>query len=248
VTIIRAPREDRFTVLNRSIIADDRLSYRALGLLVYLLDKPDNWRVEATDLGRGDSREGRDAIRTALTELAERGYLVRRRLRNDKGQWLTETYLYETPGHTDDGFPGVGAPADGSPGALPKTVCEDGNEDCSSSPPTPRKRGEVDEAFEAWWALYPKKKAGKGQAREKWRKMTAAERLAAMLVIQTHVAWWIEHATDERFIPAGNVWLNQRRWEDEEPRSATVLSAVPNDPIERVRQKRAAARAVGDQT
>ena len=83
----------------------------------------------------------------------------------------------------------------------------------------PRKRGEVDEAFEEWWTLYPKKKAGKGQARERWRKMTVAEREAAVDGIVRHHAWWLEHGTDEQFIPAGNVWLNQRRWEDDEPRS-----------------------------
>ena len=250
MTIIRAPREERFTVLNRTIINDDRLSYRALGLLVFLLDKPDNWRVEANDLARGEGREGRDAVRSALLELAEIGYLVRRRRQNEKGQWMTETFLYDTPGHVDttspDAWkPDVGAPAVGLPGASTKTGNEDGNEDCSS-PPTPRKRGEVDEAFEAWWKLYPKKKAGKGQARERWRKMTAAERLAAMLAIEQHNAWWVEHETDEQFIPAGNVWLNQRRWEDEQPRSASLTQ--PTSIMDRVRQKRAAARAAGGQT
>jgi hypothetical protein len=238
VTIIRAPREERFTVLNRTTINDARLSFRALGLLVYLLDKPDNWRVEAADLSRDEGREGRDAIRTALTELADLGYLVRRRLRNDKGQWLTETFLYDSPGHTEDGFPGVGAPAAGISGASSKTVCEDGNEDCSS-PPTPR-RGEVDEAFEAWWSLYPKKKAGKGQARERWRKMTKAEREAAVDGVARHVLWWTDHDTDEQFIPAGNVWLNQRRWEDDEPRSVKAVAAPSM--IERVRAKMEAER------
>lgn len=111
----------------------------------------------------------------------------------------------------------------------------------NKTPPTPRKRGEVDEAFEAWWLLYPKKKAGKGQARERWRKMTAKERIEAVDAIERHVAWWTEHSTDEQFIPAGNVWLNQRRWEDEQPRSGTVLAAVPtNDWVARSKARRAA--------
>lgn len=86
---------------------------------------------------------------------------------------------------------------------------------------------EVDETFEAWWKLYPKKKAGKGQARARWRKMTIADRLAAMLVIPMHVAWWNEHETAEQFIPAGDVWLNQRRWEDEQPRVRALQTVAP---------------------
>ena len=76
--------------------------------------------------------------------------------------------------------------------------------------------------------------------------MTQVDRAAAAEGIGRHVAWWAEHATDQQFMPAGNVWLNQRRWEDEEPRSATVLKAVANDPIERYRQRKAAA--AGGQT
>jgi hypothetical protein len=102
------------------------------------------------------------------------------------------------------------------------------------------KRGAVDEAFEVWWKLYPKKKAGKGQARERWRKMIAADRAEAVEAIRRHAAWWIEHDTDEQFIPSGNVWLNQRRWEDEQPRSATLTAVPTNDWIARSKARRAA--------
>lgn len=228
MTIIRAPRPERYTVVNRKVIDDDRLSYRALGLLVYLLDKPDNWRVEAAQLARGRT-EGRDAVRAALMELAEAGYLVRQRRQNDGGQWITETFLYETPGRAEDGKPGVGEPGVGepvvgAPGALTKTEPNTVNEPRKTSSSS---SAEADETFEAWWKLYPKKKAGKGQARARWRKMTIADRLAAMLVIPMHVAWWNEHETAEQFIPAGDVWLNQRRWEDEQPRVRALQTVAP---------------------
>jgi len=226
MTIIRAPREERFTTLNRTIINDERLSYRALGLLVFLLDKPDNWRVEAAQLSHGRD-EGRDAVRTALTELADAGYLVRQRRQIDNGQWVTETFLYETPGRTEDGKPGVGqpdvgAPGVGAPGVITKTETKTVNELRKTS-----SSSAADETFEAWWKLYPKKKGGKGEARVKWRKMPVAERLAAMLMIPTHAAWWAEHHTELRFIPDGVVWLNKRRWEDDQPK-ARDLEPMPH--------------------
>jgi hypothetical protein len=87
-------------------------------------------------------------------------------------------------------------------------------------PPTPRKRGlaDADETFEAWWTLYPKKAVGKGEARKRWRRMTLADRDAAVDGILRHVAHWSRVGTASKFIPAGSVWLNQRRWEDDEPR------------------------------
>jgi len=233
MTIIRAPREERFTVLNRTIIADERISYRALGLLVFLLDKPDNWRVEATALAAGEGREGREAVQTALKELQTVGYLMRQRRQDEAGHWITESFVYESPGRTDNGIPGVGqpttgkpdvgSPVDGFPVADTNTVNDDGERTLkTTTPPSPRKRGMVDEDFERWWELYPKKQAGKGQAREKWRKMTAAERRDAHAGIARHNGWWAERATDAQFIPAASVWLNQRRWEDDEPRSTPI--------------------------
>ena len=43
--IIRAQRRETFTVVNNTAINDNRLSFRAKGVLVYILSKPDNWRV-----------------------------------------------------------------------------------------------------------------------------------------------------------------------------------------------------------
>jgi hypothetical protein len=96
----------------------------------------------------------------------------------------------------------------------------------------------ADEGFEGFWMLYPKKTNGKGEARKHWRKMKRAEKREAMFAIQRHIGWWKEHETDPTFIPCGNVWLNQRRWEDTEPRSAVPLKAVAGSTMmERVRAK-----------
>ena len=93
--------------------------------------------------------------------------------------------------------------------------------------------------------LYPKKKVGKGQARERWHKMTADERVLAVEGIRRHVDWWVEHTTDAQFIPTGNVWLNQRRWEDEEPRSRLVPVGKPSL-VERARARRTAQTTIID--
>ncbi len=71
-TIIRAPRRNRFLIIDQRAIEDERLSWAARGLLGYLLSKPDDWKVLVNDLRkRGDL--GRDGIYRLLRELCDTG-------------------------------------------------------------------------------------------------------------------------------------------------------------------------------
>jgi hypothetical protein len=148
VTTIRVAVRHRFTAVDRRAINDTNLSFRARGLLVWLLDKPDGWRVNSTEIAQ-HCKEGRDAIRACLSELEAGGYLSRERVRTDAGKWITESVLREIPdaweSATEDGKPGVGKPGVGFPGANTKT----GTDHCNENfPPHPRtgSRGPVDNA------------------------------------------------------------------------------------------------------
>ncbi|MFJ2225514.1 hypothetical protein ACIOFY_36430 [Streptomyces anulatus] len=70
--------------VDSATVRDTRLSYKALGLLTYILDQSENWQVRSEQLSRGEGREGRDAVRKAQHELAKHGYyrLERRRFLN----------------------------------------------------------------------------------------------------------------------------------------------------------------------
>ena len=95
--ILHGPRPDRdFTVLPNSILRDEWISYRARGLLVYMLSQPPDWEVSSTRLAI-ESGEGRDAIRTALRELITVGYLDLVRTQDDAGRWGSEYRVTDTP-------------------------------------------------------------------------------------------------------------------------------------------------------
>lgn len=115
--ILRVSPRARYVVVDSRTVDDERLSFRARGLLVWLLNKPDNWTVNSNAI-KSRGREGRDAIRTALNELESAGYLQRRTTRDPKtGRVSTEQNVLEHPQLTGDGFPGPGYPGDGEPGA-----------------------------------------------------------------------------------------------------------------------------------
>lgn len=96
--IVRGPRKDRgFTIIDNSLLNDKLLSFRARGVLAYLLSKPTGWKVSAERLAT-EAKEGRDAMRTALNEIEAAGYLVRRRWRDPKTNvWKSKQFVYEEP-------------------------------------------------------------------------------------------------------------------------------------------------------
>lgn len=82
-----------WTSLPTKMLADDEISFRAAGVLAYLLSRPDGWETDSKRLARGKRREGRDAIRTALKELEARGYLHRVKVRRPAGMTLDGRYV-----------------------------------------------------------------------------------------------------------------------------------------------------------
>jgi hypothetical protein len=86
MAIIRAPRPDtNFYILDKRISEDQRLSWGARGLLVFLLGKPDHWQVSVANLvnetagslrGPGGHTK-RDGVKAVLAELMAAGYLTR---------------------------------------------------------------------------------------------------------------------------------------------------------------------------
>lgn len=70
--------ESDFTIVPNQTI-NDKLSWAARGMLLYLCSKPDDWEVNITDLVNQTTgsakRSGRDAVSKIMDELVECGYM-----------------------------------------------------------------------------------------------------------------------------------------------------------------------------
>ncbi len=97
-TIFRVQKnpDNPYVMVDRRPIDNPNLSFRAKGVLTYLLSRPDGWEVNIGDLVK-HGVEGRDALRSTLTELREAGHLEYQQERQ-AGKFSTGKILvYEVP-------------------------------------------------------------------------------------------------------------------------------------------------------
>ncbi len=98
--------ENPYVMIDRRPIDNATLSFKAKGILTYLMSRPDGWEVSVSDL-INHATDGDDSIRSGLKELRDAGHMKYTKMR-DKGRitgWLIE--VYELP-HAD--FPDVAFP------------------------------------------------------------------------------------------------------------------------------------------
>ena len=82
MAVFRVARINDYTVMSNFHLRDKRLSLKAKGLLSQMLSLPENWDYTLTGLCY-INKESKDAIRTAIHELEQAGY-IRRRQRSEK--------------------------------------------------------------------------------------------------------------------------------------------------------------------
>lgn len=98
MSIIRVEKQRKYTCVSNVPLQDTRLSLKARGLITYCLSLPNNWTYSVSGLVKVIGSEGKSSIQSALRELEECGYLVRRRLHDTDGKFTgTEYILYEEP-------------------------------------------------------------------------------------------------------------------------------------------------------
>lgn len=86
-----------YTVMSNSHFREKEMSLKAKGLLSLMLSLPDEWDYSIAGLVLL-SKDGKDSVMSALSELEEFGYLIRTRRTNEKGQFDGYDYdIFETP-------------------------------------------------------------------------------------------------------------------------------------------------------
>lgn len=227
--ILRNPVRDRYTVVSNKILNDTRLSWDAKGVMAYLLSKPDDWIVRASEVARTGGC-GRDKVLRIFRELREAGYIKSTYPRGDDGTVHGEVIeindgepeveetgsrISRTPEKPDSGFSVDILSTD----SLPSTEKETNTDNC------PKRT--YPSGFMTFWEAYPKK-VGKGAAESAWKRARINGHLSELLDSLDKQKASDQWAKDGgQYIPNPATWINQRRWEDEvqKPQSVETMYA-----------------------
>ena len=97
MAVFRVAKNSGYTVMSNHHLRNRALSLKAKGLLSQMLSLPEDWDYTLQGLAR-INRESIDAIRQAIRELEQAGYIQRSRERDEKGRLRGADYvIFELP-------------------------------------------------------------------------------------------------------------------------------------------------------
>lgn len=92
MAVFRVEKTKDFTVMSNYHLRDKNLSLKAKGLLSQMLSLPEEWDYTLTGLAC-INKESKDAIRSAVNELEQAGYITRRQTTTADGRFGCNEYL-----------------------------------------------------------------------------------------------------------------------------------------------------------
>ncbi|MBE6139619.1 MAG: hypothetical protein E7174_03895 [Firmicutes bacterium] len=93
MAVFRIEKTNNYTIMSNYHLKDKNISHKARGLLSYMLCLPDDWDYSLSGLVKV-SKESKSALRSALNELKENGYLIIEKIYPDKSESGRIQYIY----------------------------------------------------------------------------------------------------------------------------------------------------------
>ena len=97
MAVFRVPKIENFTMMSNHHLRNKKLSLKAVGLMSKILSLPDEWDYSLKGLAKLNA-DGIDGVRSAVQELEDAGYIIRRQRRDKNGRMAQSEYLvFEIP-------------------------------------------------------------------------------------------------------------------------------------------------------
>jgi hypothetical protein len=145
-------KENPYYMARRATSQDRALSYEALGILHYILSKPDDWNIQPTDLERVGCKRNR--VYRLLNELIDRQYMERIYERDAKGRVLSVEYVAHEKPLADSPLPAIqemDIQEVDNPEMEKRHITEDREEHKKENTQTTRKRDPFYDAIAEVW-------------------------------------------------------------------------------------------------
>ncbi|MEK4002976.1 DnaD domain protein [Bacillus sp. FSL K6-2822] len=93
----RVSKDKNYTTINNTGLKDERLTWKAKGILAYILSLPDDWVFYMEEVAT-HAKDKLDSLKSGMKELKEHGYVKRFPVKDEKGKIIRwETIIYEVP-------------------------------------------------------------------------------------------------------------------------------------------------------
>jgi len=209
--------DDHFTQIPNEWLRDSRLTFKARGLLAMLLSHSEGWSLSIAAIAE-QNQEGKDAIRSAIAELQEFGYLSRSQV-NDNGRFGEAVWVTQDPTATPlAGFPSSGFPSSGNP--TPK------NNNIKEEQLTNTTKNISAHLFTEFWKEYPRK-LDKGKAKRAFA--SALSRASFEDILAGAIRYKNDPNRLDEYTKYPASWLNADSWENgplpDDPRAAKQREA-----------------------
>ena len=182
-----------YTVIGNEAAQDSSLSWKAKGLLIYLLSLPKDWNIRISELAN-HATDGYDSTKRAMDELLASGYIQRGlRVRKEDGRLGDYVYLLsgvrnEMPSQEKPNvdLPSQEKPSQGKPSQenrqlQKKEITKETNN---------KRNTEYITHFESWWddwkAKATRKPGRKAKAFENFKKLLATFSVAEIQIATKH--------------------------------------------------------------
>lgn len=198
-TIFKIHREerDRWTQVINETVRDERLSFKATGVLVYLLSLPPDWSVCQQHISRA-KKDGKTAVGSAFKELMEAGYMTKQ-LNRVKGRIVATIWnVYEKPVSPLSGFLETDKPKAENPPL--RSTQENEILKSNETPIVPKGTGSLDEleipenlnnpVFKTFWSEWKQYRAERKSkltpttARKQLLKLSKAGKIEAIKMLE----------------------------------------------------------------
>ena len=93
MSVFKIEKNKDYTIMSNYHLRDRELSYKAKGLLSFMLSLPEDWDYSLNGLC-AISKESKDGIRSILKELQEHHYIERANLIKEKGFFIRPSELF----------------------------------------------------------------------------------------------------------------------------------------------------------
>lgn len=200
--------DNHFTQIPNAWLRDDRLSFKARGLIGLVMSHSGGWSLSINSLAE-QNQEGKDAIRSAIAELEKFGYLTRTQI-NEGGRFGESVWTTHDPGEPLADLPLAENPTTDNPTTKNNNLKEE------------QFKNTTKDLFIEFWNAYPRKldKAAAFRAFKSALKRTKYEDILAGVI-----AYRNDPARNPDFTKYPATWLNSDAWENAASPGAEAVQA-----------------------